>query len=167
MRKKLFCLLLLSGLCSMGAMAEEQDALVIRLADQTTVQFLLPDQQPSLMCFNGSMSVWFTEKGTWETLEFTPDEVAEMKIEIIEVSAVEEVRTDEQRIRFDLSRGSVVRVSGLQEGDQLQVVSLDGKSVKAPVSRYDGEAIIDLGSQPRGGYVVSVNRSFTFKLLKP
>lgn len=169
MRKKLFCLLFLSGLCCTGTLAEEHDALIIRLADQTSVQFMLPDQEPSLVCQNGTMSVSFLKEGTseWDALQFTPDEVAEITIEKIDVTAIEEVKASEKRIRFDLSRGSVVRVSGLQQGDRLQVVSLDGKSIQTPVNRHDGEATIDLSSQPRGCYVVSVNRSFTFKLLKP
>jgi hypothetical protein len=61
----------------------------------------------------------------------------------------------------------VVNVSGLQKTDRIQVYSLDGKSVNAVVSRHEGEATVDLIQQKRGVYMVSVNNSFTFKLMKP
>lgn len=169
MRKKLFCLLFLSGLCCMASATEERDALVIRLADQTHVQFILPDQQPSLVCQNDTMKVWFLteENAEWKSLQFTPDDVAEMTFEKVNTTQIDEVLPTEKRIRFDLSRGSLLRVTGLKQGDRLQVVALDGKSILAPVNRQNNEATIDFSSQPRGCYVVSINRSFTFKLLKP
>jgi len=170
MSKRLLFYVLLSWLFSVCAMAEERQVLTIHLTDGNNVEFLLPDQNPLVECSMGSMTVKFIEdvrKQTEEILSFTPSEVLNLTIDMVEYSGVKDVKSNEPRVRFDLTRGSVLHVSGLQEGDRLQVVALDGKNVQAPVKRIASEATVDLGQQPRGCYVVSVNKSFTFKLMKP
>lgn len=55
----------------------------------------------------------------------------------------------------------------MQQGDRLQVFGIDGKRIQAGVSAAGDEVTVDLSQQPRGVYMVSVNKSFTFKLMKP
>ncbi len=167
MKKFLLSCMLLLPLCATGMQAEEAQVLKIHLADQSYVLFVLPDQDPVINCSFSKMNVSFQRDGEWDNMSFSRDEVVKMTIDKMNIDGVEEVKTADKRIRFDLSRGSVVRVSGLQADDRLSVVSLDGKSIQALVSRQDGEATIDLSGQPRGCYVVSVNKRFTFKLMKP
>ena len=115
---------------------------------------------------------------TWQCLEngvdtSVPDAVAafagKVKIECVpEAGRIQYlVKGEEPGIRFDLTRQGVVHVSGLSDSDRLTVVSLDGKQVKPAVSLNGSEATVDLTGQPRGCYIVRVNKRFSFKLLKP
>jgi hypothetical protein len=114
------------------------------------------------------MKVAFQENGNENYLSFERDQVDNLTVGTTDVTAIENVKSDEcQRVSFDLTSAGVVRVSGLQPSDRLQVFSIDGRSVSAVVSRNEGEATIDLTQQPRSIYIVSVNQRFSFKLMKP
>ena len=108
-----------------------------------------------------------SEDSRWNTLTFERDKVKDLVIGETEVDKIREVKAEEPRIRFDFTRRSMVRVSGLNESDRLTVVSIDGKQVQPTISRSADEAVVDLTGQPRGSYIVSVNGSFSFKLMKP
>lgn len=162
-RRKMWLSLLLVWMVAAGIQASEQMVLTIHLADQSKAQFMLPDDHPYVAFGSGYMIVRYTDG----YLDFTPGEVKNITIDPVDVTEVEEVKSSEERIAFDLRRAGVVHVSGLRQGDQILVVAIDGKNMQVPIDRKDGEATIDLSCQPRGCYVVSVNKSFTFKLMKP
>lgn len=167
-RKISFCSLML--LLATIIMASENRVLTVHLTDQRTVSFVIPDQQPHVYCGEGLLEVYFNnEKEDSENsyLSFNIAEVVNMTIDSLNISAIKDINPQDPRIRFDLTNGSKVHVFGLQDGDNLQIVSLDGKSVQVPVNRVDAEAVIDLSSQQRGCYIISVNSNFTFKLMKP
>ena len=132
------------------------------------LEFILPVEKP-VVCFDrGMMKVAFQENGNENYVSFERDQVENLTVGTTDVTALKDVKRNEaQRISFDLASAGVVRVSGLQPSDRLQVFGLDGKNVGAAVSRNDGEAIVDLTPKPRGIYIVSVNQRFTFKLMKP
>ena len=168
MKTKPFLTLLLLWTMIVGAMAEERSTLFVHLKDGTIVQFTLPVQKPVVSFTRGMMKVAFQENGDEDYVSFERDQVENLTVGTTDVTAIEDVKSDEcQRISFDLTSAGVVRVSGLQPSDRLQVFGLDGKSVSAVVSRHDGEATVDLIQQPHGIYIVSVNQRFTFKLMKP
>lgn len=169
MRTSLLCFIYLFALLPFVTMAEERQALTLHLTNQSKVQLVLPEQNPSVIVENGILKVLFHEKvhdTDWQILEYSREQIDNLAFEMVDYDGVEEIVGQDNTVRFDLTRKSVVRVSGLQDKDRLQVVSLDGKAVLVPVSRQDGEAIVDLSGQPSGCYVVSVNRVFTFKLMK-
>ena len=174
MNMKHFLFLLLSLLVSVAAMAEKQGILTISLVDGSTAQFMLPVERPEIKCEEGIMTVTYligsvnaSEDSRWNTLTFERDKVKDLVIGETEVDEIREVKVEKSRIRFDLTQRSMVRVSGLTDGDRLTVVSIDGKQVLPTVTRSAGEVVVDLSGQPRGCYVVSVNGSFSFKLMKP
>lgn len=174
MNMKHFLFLLLSWLVSVAAMAEKQGVLIVNLVDGGTAQFLLPVERPEIKCEEGIMTVTYlissanaSEDSRWNTLTFERDKVKDLVIGETEVDEIREVKSEDPRIRFDLTQRSMVRVSGLTDGDRLTVVSIDGKKVLPTVTRSAGEVVVDLSGQPRGCYLVSVNGSFSFKLMKP
>lgn len=174
MKKRNFLILLLSLLLSVGAMAEKQGILTINLVDGRKAQFLLPVERPEIKCEEGIMIVTYligtasaSEDRRWNTLSFERDKVKDLVVGIDDASEIREVKSEEPRIRFDLTQRSIVRVSGLTDGDRLTAVSIDGKQVKPTITRSAGEVVVDLSGQPRGCYIVSVNGSFSFKLMKP
>ena len=168
MKTKTFLTLLLLWIMTVGAWAGEQGKLFVHLKDGSKVEFVLPVQKPVVSFTRGMMKVSFQENGSENYVSFERDQVDNLMVGTTDVTAIEDVKSDEgQRISFDLTSAGVVRVSGLQPSDHLQVFSLDGKSINAAVSRNDGEAIVDLTQKPRGIYIVSVNQRFTFKLMKP
>lgn len=169
MRKLLLCFIYLFALLPFVTMAEERQALTLHLTNQSKVQLVLPEQNPYIVVENGLLIVEFRKNANdtdWQSLEYSREQIVNLDFEVVDYDGVEEVVGQDNIVRFDLTRKSVVRVSGLQDKDRLQVVSLDGKAIQVPVSRQDGEAIVDLSGQSSGCYVVSVNRGFTFKLMK-
>ena len=168
MKTKPFLTLLLFWTMIVGAMAAEHGTLFVHLKDGTIVQFTLPVQKPVVSFTRGMMKVAFQENGDEDYVSFERDQVENLTVGTTDATAIEDVKSDEgQRISFNLTSAGVVRISGLQLSDRLQVFSIDGKSVSAVVSRNDGEATVDLTQKPRGIYIVSVNQRFSFKLMKP
>ena len=168
MKTKPFLTLLLLWTMIVGAWAEERSTLFVHLKDGSIVQFTLPVQKPVVSFTRGMMKVAFQENGNEDYVSFERDQVENLTIGTTEVNTIEDVKSDEcQRISFNLTSAGVVRISGLQLSDRLQVFSIDGRSVSAVVSRNDSEATIDLTQQPRSIYIVSVNQRFSFKLMKP
>ena len=163
MKTRTFLSLLLLWLTTTSAMAEDMSSLFVFLKDGNKVQFILPVQKPIVTFEKGTMYVSYDNY----VMSFERDEVNYLKVGEADLTAIEEVQADEPRVRFNLTSKGVVNVSGLQQTDRIQVYSLDGKSVNAVVSRHEGEATVDLSQQKRGVYMVSVNKSFTFKLMKP
>ena len=162
--------MLLLWIMTAGAMAGENTSLFVYLKDGTKVQFVLSKQEPTVSYRRGVMTVDFhnpSEVSNYEALYFDRDQVNYLKVDEADPNTIEVVKSEEPRIRFNLTRKGVVSVSGLNKDDHLQVFSLDGKNIGAIVSRHDGEATVDLTQQRRGVYVVSVNKYFTFKLMKP
>jgi hypothetical protein len=60
-----------------------------------------------------------------------------------------------------------IAVNGLNAGDEVQVVGIDGRSVMNARAAEGGQAVVDLSSRTHGIYVISVNKRFTFKYMKP
>jgi hypothetical protein len=160
--------LLLLWTMTVGAWAEEHGTLFVHLKDGSKVQFVLPVQKPEVSFTRSIMKVVFQEGGTENYVSFERDQVENLTVGTTDASAIRDVKSNEdQRISFDLTSAGVVRVSGLQPSDHLQVFSLDGKSVNAIMNRNENETIVDLTQCQRGIYIVSVNQRFTFKLMKP
>ena len=163
MKAKTILSVLLLWMSATCAMAEEtMSSLYVFLKDGSKMQFILPLEKPIVYCEKGVMWV----HGNYG-VSFNRDEVDYLKVDKADLTTIEEVQSDEPRIRFDLTRKGVVGICGLQQADRIMVCSLDGKSVDAAISRHEGEATIDLSRQPRGVYLISVNQRFTFKLMKP
>lgn len=168
-KAKTFLALLLSWTMAASAWAEDQCSLFVLMKDGTNVRFVLPVQKPVVRCTHGMMQIDYLSTNQGETyMAFERDQVENLTVGTEEPLPNGIVSTDGvQRIQFDLTSQDVVRVCGLQKGDLVQVFGLDGKAVSVPVSRHDGEAVVDLSQQRRGVYMVSVNQRFTFKLMKP
>ena len=163
MRRKHLFLLLLSLLMAIAVRAEERYALIAHLNDGSKVQFFLAEEQPQIRFYNSVMTIHAVST----ELVFGRDQVKDLVVEKVEASKIDEVQAEESRISFDLRRAGVVHVCGLTDQDRLQVFGLDGKNMTADVTRQGDEATIDLSAKPRGFYLVSVNKRFTFKLMKP
>ena len=164
-KAKTFLVLLLLWTTTAGAWADDQGSLFIMTKDGKCVRFVLPVQKPIVTFGNGVMEVSISG---YTYIHLERDEVDYLTVgtEEPQPNGIALVEGDEH-IQFDLTRKDVVRVSGLQKDDLVQVFALDGKSISTPISRHDGEAVVDLSQQRRGVYMVSVNQRFTFKLMKP
>ena len=170
MKVKTVLLILLLGVLSTSTTAQKLCALNVNLTDGSMVQFVLPVQQPTVTYGGGEMTIFYrTPSGAAndQVLTFKRDQVADMTIVKINPTAVSKVRTTDQRVSFNLTQAGVVRVAGLNDGDQLQVFAIDGKQMQPAIFRQNSEATVDLNDMPRGLYVVSVNQYFTFKMMKP
>jgi hypothetical protein len=92
--------------------------------------------------------------------------VKHITFETVEPNGIEAMNADQQRVTFKLQNDKI-DVSGLQAGDRIAVAKADGRSVMNHSAASGGHAVRDLSRQCSGVYVVSVNKSFTFKIMKP
>lgn len=157
--------MLLLWITTTNAMAEDMSSLYILLKGGNKVQFILPVQKPMVTCAKGTMYVYYDDYT--QIMSFERDEVDYLEVKQADLTAIDKAEINEPDIRFDLTHKGVVSIYGLQAKDRIHVYSLDGKSVDATITRHESEATVDLSQQRRGIYMVSVNNSFTFKLMKP
>ena len=168
MKAKTFLSLLLPWTMAAGALAEEQSKLLLFLKDGSSVEFVVPSQKPEITCARGYMQVNYQQGSTTAAVTFERSQVGSLKVlDEAEATAIKATTDNSQRVSFDVTSSSVVSVKGLNDGDRLLVYGLDGMRVNAGISRSGGEATVDLSQLRRGVYMVSVNGSFNFKLLKP
>ena len=149
----------------------------VNLTDGTNVQFVLSEKKPELMCYDGEMTIYYgshytvvdSTETSWysvrDNIVFERSQVKDLTFGI--ATEIKEVKSDNHHIAFDLSQSNFVRISGLKSKDRVEVYALDGKKVLVPTTIQDSEAVVDLSGRPRGLYMVSVNGSFTFKIMKP
>ena len=174
-RKVLLLELLMSMLPLCSAWADDDFALNFNLKDGSTLQIVVEKQNPEVSFIDGVMSIFYysIDSQTGETdyndrkeLQIKRDEMVSMAVTTT-ATRIEEVKADHQQKRFFLAGDGTIRMSGMSVGDRIQVVALDSRSVATVIVGQDGVAIIDLSCQPSGIYVVSLNKDYSFKLIKP
>jgi hypothetical protein len=154
----------------------EPNVMVVNTVDGQSYRFIItpnPDMTDrpgvGLFCF-GSDAMWMDDKSDLNhldnSLSFSRDEVKHITFETVEPNGIEAMNADQQRVTFKLQNDKI-DVSGLQAGDRIAVAKADGRSVMNLSAASGGHAVIDLSRQGSGVYVVSVNKSFTFKIMKP
>ena len=155
-------------LCAWGAQAQECEivsVLHLKTTQGAAYDFLLRDQKPEVLCYNGKMTVSYD--GGVGCLTFAREDVATLTIEERDTTPVSEVASAERHVSFDLTARGRIRVRGLKDGEKVQAYSADGKTV-ATMRSHGGEASLDLTAQPRGVYVIKAGDGRnTFKMLKP
>lgn len=178
MKKRTLLLWLLMWMMTAGALAENEEyVMYVNLTDGTNMEFVLSEKKPFVDCYEGEMTIYYgshytvvdSTETSWysirDNIVFERSQVKDLTFGI--ATGIEEVKSDNHHIAFDLSQSNFVRISGLKSKDRIEVYSLDGKKVLVPTTIQDSEAVVDLSGRPRGVYMLSVNGSFTFKIMKP
>jgi len=154
----------------------EPNVMVVNTVDGQSYRFIItPDPDMTdrpgvgLFCFD-SDAMWASNELALNHLDnwltFKREEVKDITFETAASNAIETMKADQQRVTFKLQNDKIV-VNGLQAGDRIAVAKADGRSVMNLSAASGGHAVIDLSRQGSGVYVVSVNKSFTFKIMKP
>jgi len=170
MRKTCLLVLLLSWLSAMGAWAEDYGVLYINQKNGEKVQCVIDREKPLVEFKDGKLVLyaWSDDEQAMQwKVELSRNEVESLTFGTISIDAIHPLKTDDGHIGFNLLRKGVVGVSGLKKADIVMVYHLDGRQVQVSVSKHEGTAEVDLNNEPRGVYMVSVNKRFTFKLMKP
>jgi len=159
--------LLLSWMMATAALADNEGyTMNVNLKDGSVVQFVLASQKPEVWCKDGKMTIYYdSASNQYQNVSFERDLVKDLTFGAS--TGIKQLTEAEGKVKFILTRPGELRVTGLKDGDHLSVYSMDGKIISAPVTRYGSEAVIDLKGRTNGIYIVSVNNSFTFKLMKP
>ena len=155
--------------CSIYAQTVVRSVMHLTLKDGTVYHFLLSDQRPTLKSHYSRLVVTYQYadgSGKAPQLTFERDVVQSLTFGNYDPTAVA-LPKSESTIRFNLTAPGEVRVSGLQPGDCLEAYGADGKQVAAARRAASGELSLNFSRQPRGVYIISVNRRQTFKFLKP
>jgi len=177
MKRKVVLLGLLLSMLPLGsAWADDDFALNVNLQDGSTLQIVVEKQHPEISFKDGVMTIiYYKYTHTINEVEYY-DERTELQLdrdEIVnltvtaEATGIEDVKAEHQQKKFFLASDGIIHISGLKRGDRIQMVALDGKMVASATAGQDGEALLDLSSQSSGIYVVSINKDYSFKLIKP
>ena len=159
--------LLLSWMMATAVLSDNEGyTMNVNLKDGTMVQFVLASQKPEVWCKDGKMTIYYdSASNQYQNVSFERDLVKDLTFSTS--TGIKPLTGTEGKVRFILTRPGELRVTGLKDDDHLSVYTMDGKIVPASVSRSGSEAVVDLEGRAHGVYVVSVNKCFTFKLMKP
>ncbi len=165
--RRLLTMLLLALVTTTALADHEGYTMDISLKDGSHAYFVIPKQKPSISCFDGKMVISFRELDSEQesTISFERDLVKD--ITFAATNGIEPVIAENSRLSFTMASSKDIKVTGLNDADMLRVYSIDGKNVSASISRQDNVAIVSLPTGKRGMYVISVNNSFTFKIVQP
>lgn len=167
--KKLLLLLFLcvTALNVSARSTEETTTLVLSLTDGTEYRFEIPATDPSIKFAKGVVNVYCYVAGEEPTtLTIERDQLKNIYFEEKE-TAIQTPTISGNAVTFRLLQPGTIAVNGLSAGDEVQVVGIDGRSVMNARAAEGGQAVVDLSSRTRGIYVISVNKRFTFKYMKP
>ena len=148
-------------------LTEETTTLVVSLTDGTEYRFEIPATDPSIKFAKGVVNVYCYVAGEEPTtLTIERDQLKNIYFEE-KGTAIQTPTISGNAVTFRLLQPGTIAVNGLNAGDEVQVVGIDGRSVMNARAADSGQAVIDLSSHTRGIYVISVNKRFTFKYMKP
>ena len=167
--KKLLLLLFLcvTALNVSARSTEETTTLVLSLTDGTEYRFEIPATDPSIKFAKGVVNVYCYVAGEEPTtLTIERDQLKNIYFEE-KGTAIQTPTISGNAVTFRLLQPGTIAVNGLSAGDEVQVVGIDGRSVMNARAAEGGQAVVDLSSRTRGIYVISVNKRFTFKYMKP
>jgi len=146
---------------------EETTTLVFSLTDGTEYRFEIPATDPSIKFAKGVVNVYCYVAGEEPTtLTIERDQLKNIYFEE-KGTAIQTPTISGNAVTFRLLQPGTIAVNGLSAGDEVQVVGIDGRSVMNARAAEGGQAVVDLSSRTRGIYVISVNKRFTFKYMKP
>lgn len=176
MKRKVVLLGLLLSMLPLGsAWADDDFALNVNLQDGSTLQIVVEKQHPEISFKDGVMTIIYykythtineVDYFKQTELQFGRDEIVNLTV-TAEATGIEDVKAEHQQKKFFLASDGIIHISGLKRGDRIQMVTLDGKRVALATAGQDGEALLNLSSQSSGIYVVSINKDYSFKLIKP
>ena len=146
---------------------EETTTLVLSLTDGTEYRFEIPATDPTMKFAKGVVNVYCYVAGEEPTtLTIERDQLKNIYFEE-KGTAIQTPTISGNAVTFRLLQPGTIAVNGLSAGDEVQVVGIDGRSVMNARAAEGGQAVVDLSSRTRGIYVISVNKRFTFKYMKP
>ena len=146
---------------------EETTTLVLSLTDGTEYRFDIPAKDPTMKFAKGVVNVYCYVAGEEPTtLTIERDQLKNIYFEE-KGTAIQTPTISGNAVTFRLLQPGTIAVNGLNAGDEVQVVGIDGCSVMNARAAEGGQAVVDLSSRTRGIYVISVNKRFTFKYMKP
>lgn len=146
---------------------EETTTLVLSLTDGTEYRFDIPAKDPTMKFAKGVVNVYCYVAGEEPTtLTIERDQLKNIYFEE-KGTAIHTPAVAGNAVTFRLLQPGTIAVNGLSAGDEVQVVGIDGRSVMNARAAEGGQAVVDLSSRTRGIYVISVNKRFTFKYMKP
>ena len=126
--------------------------------------------QPQVYCHQHVMSVMWQDAGQpYQQLDLGVEDGALMRlIRASEIpDAVTAPKATASSVVFDVKEPGLVCVRGMKEGTRVQAYAADGRAVATVIAAANGEATVNLKSQTRGMYIISVNQRETFKIMKP
>lgn len=165
--KKIYLIIigLFIGMSAVQAQEAEPNTLVVNTIDGKSYRFTLMTDVKQISFDKEFMQFQIFSPSDFEMLTLHRDKVKDLTFEA-DPNDVESIVSG-KTVSFRIVNKGIIVVEGLKAGDQLLVVKADGRTVMNAKAPNGGHVKIDLSQQTAGLYIVSVNKSFTFKVTKP
>ncbi len=143
--------------------SNEPSLLVVKLKDNTEKIFILA---------NKPVITFDTEMFYINTSDFSAElsNVQEFYFKTETTTGIDEIKKDNAAgtsspFTFRFVDGRTVYIDGLDDATRVTVYSLSGAQVNSRIDRGNERAVVDLGSQPAGVYIIRANNQ-SFKIIK-
>ena len=114
-----------------------------------------------------SYVVYQNEAWIDQELVIQRENVKDITFDLTETNSIRQPTKEQKAVTFNLKADNSIAIIGLKTGDVVSIVKVDGRNVLNTKAQIDGTVTINLSHLSTGVYVVSVNKRFTFKLMKP
>jgi hypothetical protein len=163
------CMTCLMSFAQSETPISESATLVVSTNDGQEYRILLVDQKDiRFQFYGGNMTLTYEPyTGTPSTIVIGRENVKDIRIDDSQSSGIAQPLAKKGAVHFSITGQNRILVSGLQLHDKVQMVTVNGRSVFYKEAYNDADMTIDMNSQPHGIYIVSVNKRFTFKIVKP
>lgn len=160
LKRKLTILFMLAALLLPLGILAASSTLVVELKDGKQAYFIL-SEKPVLTTFGSRMNI---ESETVKT-SYERSDVLRMYF-ADESVGINDIEKEENNVVFTQTEPNRLTISNLSEKDRIILSNLAGRLYNDCVSRHGKDAIVDLGSCPKGIYVIKIGNKQTIKITK-
>lgn len=134
--------------------------LVVKLKDGKQAYFIL-GEKPVLTPHGSQVKI------ESESLKTSYERSDVMRMYFADESVgVDDIEKEENNMVFTQTEPNRLTISNLSEKDEIIVSNLAGRLYSGCVSRNGTDAIVDLGSCPKGVYIIKIGNKQTIKMTK-
>lgn len=158
-RKVTILLMLMYALLPVSTLAAGS-TLVVELKNGKQAYFFL-SEKPVLTTYGSQVNI------ESETVKTSYERTDVLRMYFADESVgVDDIEKKENNIVFTQTEPNRLTISNLSEKDEIIVSNLAGRLYSGCVSRNGTDAIVDLGSCPKGVYIIKIGNKQTIKMTK-
>ncbi len=162
MKKLRYLIMVVMLAMAVGAMAETQPGIIVRLKDGSTVGFTF-ESKPKILPRAGYLYI-VTDKESVASVYYNYSEIASIYTGDVNTGGVESPMADAKQGALFHIVDNCVEASGLMSGDTVTVYTIDGRSVCSACANTDNETL-QMAMPASGVYIMRTSTGVAFKFI--